>query len=123
MYCKTKNACQLPFCRPTPSTHIFTFLHDHIDVKRKRHNGNILIDGQGHIIHIDFGFMLSNSPGSLGFEMAPFKLTQEYIDILGGTLSELFEEFRNLMKDTFLALRKHHERIITLVEIMERGTH
>lgn len=41
----------------------------------ERHNGNILIDSEGHIIHIDFGFILGISPGAINFESAPFKLT------------------------------------------------
>eukprot|EP00352_Strombidinopsis_acuminata_P003447 CAMPEP_0176403428 /NCGR_PEP_ID=MMETSP0126-20121128/50089_1 /TAXON_ID=141414 ORGANISM="Strombidinopsis acuminatum, Strain SPMC142" /NCGR_SAMPLE_ID=MMETSP0126 /ASSEMBLY_ACC=CAM_ASM_000229 /LENGTH=35 /DNA_ID= /DNA_START= /DNA_END= /DNA_ORIENTATION= len=35
-----------------------------------------MIDPYGHIVHIDFGFILSNAPGrGLKFEKAPFKLT------------------------------------------------
>jgi hypothetical protein len=37
---------------------------------------------QGHLVHIDFGFMLSNSPGGVSFERAPFKLTAAYMEIL-----------------------------------------
>jgi len=85
---------------------------------KDRHNGNILIDHQGHIIHIDFGFMLGISPGGVGFEAAPFKFPQEYIDILGGMGSEAYERFKALMRSGFRDVRKHAERIIMIVELM-----
>lgn len=87
---------------------------------KDRHNGNILIDSVGHIVHIDFGFMLSNTPGSMGFEAAPFKLTQEYVDVLGGLDTAAFKRFRELCKDAFQALRREAERIVMLVELMGR---
>jgi phosphatidylinositol 4-kinase len=68
---------------------------------KDRHNGNVLIDNEGHIIHIDFGFMLSNSPGSVGFEAAPFKLTQDYVDVLGGVDSAGFDDYKTLCKQAF----------------------
>lgn len=87
---------------------------------KDRHNGNLLIDNMGHIIHIDFGFMLSNSPGSMGFEAAPFKLTQDYVDVLGGLTAPAFEEFKKLCKVAFLSLRKEAERLIMLVDLMSK---
>lgn len=89
---------------------------------KDRHNGNILIDNVGHIVHIDFGFMLSNTPGSMGFEAAPFKLTQEYIDVLGGVDSAPFGAFKQHMKTAFQALRRDAERIVMLVELMGRDS-
>ncbi len=87
---------------------------------KDRHNGNILIDSHGHVVHIDFGFMLSNSPGNMGFEAAPFKLTLEYVELLGGLDSPAFAKFKERMKDAFQALRREAERIVTLVELMGR---
>lgn len=87
---------------------------------KDRHNGNILIDSEGHVIHIDFGFMLSNSPGNMGFEAAPFKLTLEYVELLGGLEGAAFLRFKELLKDAFQALRRDAERIVTLVELMGR---
>ena len=89
---------------------------------KDRHNGNILIDNEGHIIHIDFGFLLSNAPGKgLKFENAPFKLTNDMVDCLGGIKGKYFMEFRKLLKKGFLALHKHRAKIIILVEMMWCG--
>ena len=78
---------------------------------KDRHNGNILLNRDGHLIHIDFGFMLSNSPGNIGFEAAPFKLPLEYIEVLGGLDSPAYREFRKLFREGFDACRKHCDRI------------
>ena len=89
---------------------------------KDRHNGNILIDNVGHIIHIDFGFLLSNAPGKgLKFENAPFKLSNDMLDILGGTKGKYFMEFRKLLKKGFLAIHKHRSKIVILVEMMWCG--
>ena len=89
---------------------------------KDRHNGNILIDNKGHLIHIDFGFLLSNAPGKgLKFENAPFKLTHDMVDCLGGIEGKYFEEFRKLLKKGFLAVNKHRHKIIILVEMMWCG--
>nr|XP_036578257.1 phosphatidylinositol 4-kinase pik1a [Colletotrichum truncatum]KAF6785458.1 phosphatidylinositol 4-kinase pik1a [Colletotrichum truncatum] len=89
---------------------------------KDRHNGNVLIDSEGHIVHIDFGFMLSNSPGSVGFEAAPFKLTQEYIEVLGGIGSDDYEDYKKLCKQAFQALRRSADNIIDLVAMMGRDS-
>lgn len=86
-----------------------------------RHNGNILLDNEGHIIHIDYGFMLSSSPRNLGFEWSPFKLTHELVEVMGGESSDMFKYFKILLLKGMLAARKHHERILSLVEVMSSG--
>ena len=89
---------------------------------KDRHNGNILIDNEGHIIHIDFGFLLSNAPGKgLKFENAPFKLSKDMVDCLGGIKGKYFMEFRKLLKKGFSAVHKHRHKIIILVEMMWCG--
>uniref|UniRef100_A0A0K0D411 PI3K/PI4K domain-containing protein n=1 Tax=Angiostrongylus cantonensis TaxID=6313 RepID=A0A0K0D411_ANGCA len=88
---------------------------------KDRHNGNILIDAEGHLIHIDFGFILSISPRNLGFETSPFKLTSELIGVMGGIDSDLYIYFKTLILRGIIAARKHHERVMTIVQIMSKG--
>ncbi|XP_052763699.1 phosphatidylinositol 4-kinase beta-like [Mya arenaria] len=90
---------------------------------KDRHNGNILLDSEGHIIHIDFGFILSTSPGkNLGFENSAFKLTHEFAEVMGGEGSDMFEYFKILILQGLVASRKHMDKIIPLVEIMQTGS-
>ena len=89
---------------------------------KDRHNGNILLDSKGHIIHIDFGFFFLSSPGkNSGFESAPFKLTSDFVAIMDGPFSRTFGRFRSLCYRTFLELRKHCYEITLLVEMLTEG--
>ena len=89
---------------------------------KDRHNGNILLNNTGHIIHIDFGFMFSNYPGGISFESAPFKLTPEYVQIMGGVNGEMFEYFKSLLNKAFYEVRKHLDDIISMIEIMYKNS-
>ena len=86
---------------------------------KDRHNGNILLDTAGHVIHIDFGFVFGVAPGgSFSLEMStPFKLTEEMLDVMGGLKSPLFSEFVTLFCCGFLALQSYRDTFLTLVEI------
>uniref|UniRef100_A0A7N8Y9C1 Phosphatidylinositol 4-kinase beta n=1 Tax=Mastacembelus armatus TaxID=205130 RepID=A0A7N8Y9C1_9TELE len=89
---------------------------------KDRHNGNILVDAEGHIIHIDFGFILSSSPKNLGFETSAFKLTTEFVDVMGGPDGDMFNYYKMLMLQGLIAARKHMDRVLQIVEIMQQGS-
>ena len=78
------------------------------------------MDEYGHLIHIDFGFIFDWSPGKdMKFESAAFKLTQEFIDILGGdTKSKTFKLFVSKVVQGFLAVRQHAEDFLNFTELM-----
>ena len=89
---------------------------------KDRHNGNILIDMYGNIIHIDFGFILGISPGSINFENAPFKLTKEYVEIMGGFDSLYYQMYKDLMVKGMIISKKYVDNIINIAEIMSKGS-
>ncbi|KAG8343522.1 putative Phosphatidylinositol 3 and 4 kinase [Trypanosoma vivax] len=93
---------------------IFTYI---MQVK-DRHNGNIMIMRDGRLLHIDFGFMLVTSPGGLKFESAPFKLSQELLEVMDGACSASFDYFKVLLFQGMMAVRHRAEEILALVSLM-----
>ncbi|KAL1304624.1 hypothetical protein AAFC00_003589 [Neodothiora populina] len=86
---------------------------------KDRHNGNIMVDDAGHILHIDFGFIFDIAPGGVKFERAPFKLTSEMVAVMGGsTQAQPYKWFEELCIKAFLAARQHAEKLSHLVIVM-----
>ena len=86
---------------------------------KDRHNGNIMVDDAGHILHIDFGFCFDIAPGGVRFERAPFKLTSEMVAVMGGsTNSQSYKWFEELCVKAFLAARPHTEKLCHIVILM-----
>ena len=89
---------------------------------KDRHNGNILLDNKGHVIHIDFGFLLGTAPGgSFSLERVPFKLTAEHVEAMGGWQSDGFADFVVLLCCAFSSLQKHRPKYLGLVEVRAAG--
>jgi phosphatidylinositol 4-kinase len=89
---------------------------------KDRHNGNIMLDAAGRLVHIDFGYILGISPGgNLGFEAAAFKLSFEMAQVLdpgGGRASPSFRRFRELCARGFLAARGAAEEVVAVAALM-----
>lgn len=71
------------------------------------------------MIHIDFGFILTIAPGGITFENAPFKLSRDYIDLMGGLESHLFSYFKSKVLQGFIAIRKHVDLFCNILEMMK----
>ncbi|KAF7980170.1 hypothetical protein HWV62_39641 [Athelia sp. TMB] len=90
---------------------------------KDRHNGNIMIDGEGHIVHIDFGFLFDideyflSLPG-VKFEPNSFKLNHEMVTLMGGRPSQGYDLFQHLTVKAFLAIRPYADQLVSTVELM-----
>ncbi len=76
-----------------------------------------MIDDWGHIIHIDFGFIFDWSPGKdMRFESADFKLTKEFIDIIGGDqTAEAYQLYVTKTVQAYIAVRQHYPAFRNLI--------
>ncbi|GBG80565.1 hypothetical protein CBR_g31025 [Chara braunii] len=89
---------------------------------KDRHNGNILFDKDGRLVHIDFGFILETSPGgNMRFESADFKLSYEMTQLMdpsGDMKSAPWRKFVSLCVKGYLAARVHMDGIVNTVKLM-----
>ncbi|CAD2214842.1 Phosphatidylinositol 3- and 4-kinase, putative [Angomonas deanei] len=85
---------------------------------KDRHNGNLMITREGRLVHIDFGFLFTTSPGGINFESAPFKLSQELIEVMGGTGGDMFAYFKVLIYQALEVARERSEELLALVALM-----
>ena len=61
------------------------------------------------------------TPKNLGFESSPFKITQEFVDIMGGLQSDMYSYYKILILQGLFAARKHMDKLMPIVEIMQHG--
>ncbi|KAL8556015.1 hypothetical protein ACS0TY_003722 [Phlomoides rotata] len=89
---------------------------------KDRHNGNLLFDSVGRLVHIDFGFILETSPGgNMRFESAHFKLSHEMTQLLdpsGVMKSDTWYQFVSLCVKGYLAARRYMDGILSTVAMM-----
>lgn len=78
-----------------------------------------MIDTNGHLIHIDFGFVFGLAPGKqFSMEKAPWKITEEMVEVMGGRKSEVYDTYLQLCGQCLSALRKHTDALCSMMEIM-----
>lgn len=80
-----------------------------------RHLDNVLLTTDGHLFHIDFGFIFGYDPKP---SPPPMKFTKEMIEAMGGSQSKSYLEFRKFCCLAFNILRKHSNLILNLLSLM-----
>ncbi|RKP21718.1 hypothetical protein ROZALSC1DRAFT_26895 [Rozella allomycis CSF55] len=79
---------------------------------KDRHNGNIMIDEKGHIVHI----------GGINFESAPFKLTSEMLAIIDSDPNDYYYKlYETMCIQAFYVARKHYAMIVDSVSLMRNS--
>ncbi|EDQ91095.1 uncharacterized protein MONBRDRAFT_20335 [Monosiga brevicollis MX1] len=84
-----------------------------------RHLDNLMITSEGHLIHVDYGFILGRDPKPMP---PPMKITKEMVDAMGGPDGEETGVFRQHCYMGYLILRKHANLILNLFALMVDST-
>jgi hypothetical protein len=85
-----------------------------------RHNDNVMITQDGHLFHIDFAHFLGNIMkfGAYKREKAPFVFTSEFVHVMGGTQSQMYQHFIDLCCVAYNIIRKNANVFICYLLMM-----
>ncbi|KAI7904394.1 kinase-like domain-containing protein [Cokeromyces recurvatus] len=80
-----------------------------------RHLDNLLLSPDGHLFHVDFGFILGRDPKPFP---PPMKLCKEMIEAMGGANSPHYLNFQQYCYTAFTTLRRNANLILNLFSLM-----
>ncbi|KAJ1722828.1 Phosphatidylinositol (PI) 3-kinase [Coemansia erecta] len=80
-----------------------------------RHLDNLLLTPQGHLFHVDYGYILGRDPKPFP---PPMKLCKEMVEAMGGMDSLMYQRFRSHCFVAFSILRKSSNLILNLFSLM-----
>jgi len=85
-----------------------------------RHNDNIMVDTSGHFFHIDFAYFLGRIVrfGPYDREKAPFVLTNEFVQAMGGAGSPNFALFVRTCCRAYNILRRNAHTFYNVFKLM-----
>lgn len=116
---KSFSAAQDSFVRSMAAYSVICYV---LQIK-DRHDGNILLLRDGSIVHIDYGYMLGRRMnGVVEIESAPFKLTSDWVEVMGGQTGAAYQQFLALCVRGYFAARKHSKRFVSLARSMQIGS-
>ena len=80
-----------------------------------RHLDNIMITDDGYLFHIDFSFILGQSPKLISPEI---KITPDMVDAMGGEKSQYFKLFQKTCTESFNELRRHSNIFMIMLSML-----
>ena len=80
-----------------------------------RHLENLMIDKNGKLFHIDFGYILGKDPKPMP---PPIKLCKEMVECMGGKGSKGFADFQQKCVNAYWVLRENARIIVNMFYLM-----
>ncbi|XP_073151220.1 phosphatidylinositol 3-kinase, root isoform isoform X1 [Henckelia pumila] len=80
-----------------------------------RHLDNLLLQDDGRLFHVDFGFILGRDPKPFP---PPMKLCKEMVEAMGGAESQYYTRFKSYCCEAYNILRKSSNLTLNLFHLM-----